>query len=134
MLLMLASPAWATPATLKRSIENITQAPLDLLVAPYIAGESIVRNMQEIDDTLGVRIAYPIPGYVWNLLVQVGTPVLREMTGVLEFVPGLVVAFTHADLDPLFDPVEDNDALVDYDEIPFYRIKFGVHYTAGGGY
>jgi len=110
----------------------MTQAPLDILAAPIVAGQTIVTNLREIDDTLAVRIAYPLPGFAWNLMVQLGAGVIREMTGVLEFVPGTVLLFTHAEMDPLFDPVEENDALVDFEGIPFYRIKFGINYTTAG--
>ncbi len=125
---LVASPAAATPGTLKRSIENLTLFPLDLVLAPVVAGQSIVRNMQEIDDSTGVRIAYPLPGFVWNMFVQGGAAVLRGMTGVLELPPGLVLLFTDADMDPLFDPADEQDALVDY-ETPVYWVKFGINYT-----
>jgi len=51
---------------------------------------------------------------------------------VMELPTGLILLFTDAEMDPLFDPVEDNEALVLYDEYEdTYRVKFGVHYTGG---
>jgi hypothetical protein len=128
LLLFAALPAAATPATLKRSVENLTLWPFDVALSPVTAGYSIYRNMRDIDDSLGVRIAYPVPGYAWNVMVQVGAGVLRGVTGCLELVPGLILVPFSADMDPLYDPVEENSALVNYDT-PVYRVKFGVDYT-----
>ncbi len=125
---MVASPMAATPDTLKRSIENLSQAPLDLALSPIVAGQTVVRNLQDIEDSPGVRIVYPVPGYVWTVFVQAGAAVLRGITGAIEFLPGLALFFTDAELDPIFDPVADQDALVDY-ETDFYWVKFGVNYT-----
>lgn len=126
-----AAPATATMDTLKRSVENITQCPLDIVTSPFVAGQSIYRNMQDIDDSTGVRIAYPVPGYAWNLVVQWGASVLRGVTGVIEFLPGVVLSFTDADMEPLFDPAVENQALVDI-ESDIYHLKFGVDYTTPG--
>jgi hypothetical protein len=57
--------------------------------------------------------------------------VLRGVTGVFEFLPGLILLPLDADMDPLFDPVVENSALVDYDN-PVYHVKFGTDYTSGG--
>ena len=123
--------ASATPATFKRSIENLTQWPLDLALSPVVAGKTIYTNLQDVNDSTGVRIAYPIPGFVWTTSVQVGAAVLRGVTGVFEFLPGLILLPLDADMDPLFDPVVENSALVDYDN-PVYHVKFGTDYTSGG--
>ena len=131
LLAIAAAPAAATPATLKRSVENMTQWPLDLVLSPYVAGNSIYQNMQSETDTTAVKIAYPVPGYAWNLMVQVGASVLRGVTGVIEFVPGVILLPLDAEFDPLYDPVEDNPAVVEYDN-PVYRLRFGVTYTTGG--
>ena len=123
--------ASATPATLKRSVENLTQWPLDLALSPVVAGNTIYNNLSSVDDSTGVRIAYPIPGFIWTTSVQVGAAVLRGVTGVFELLPGLILLPLDADLDPLFDPAVENSALVDYDN-PVYHVKFGTNYTAGG--
>ena len=123
--------ASATPATFKRSIENLTQWPLDLALSPVVAGKTIYTNLQDVNDSTGVRIAYPIPGFVWTTSVQVGAAVLRGVTGVFEFLPGLILLPLDADMDPLFDPAVESSALVDYDN-PVYHVKFGTDYTSGG--
>jgi hypothetical protein len=123
-----ALPAAAGPQTLKRSIENITLAPLDLGASPIVAGRTLYRNFNDIDDSRMVRIVYPVPGYVWLTSVQAGASVLRFVTGALELLPGLILLPFDAELDPLFDPAEENDALVNV-ESPVYDLKFGVDYT-----
>ncbi len=127
----LPSGASATPATLKRSVENLTLWPLDLALSPVVAGKTIYNNLNSIEDSTGVRIAYPIPGFVWVTSVQIGAAVLRGVTGVFEFIPGLLLLPFDADLDPLFDPAAENEALVDFDN-PVYHVKFGTDYTSGG--
>lgn len=128
---LLASPGSATPATLKRSVQNLTQWPLDVVTAPVTSGLSIYRNLREIDDSPAVRIAYPVPGYFWNLMVNWGASVLRGVSGVIEFLPGIALAFTDAEMTPLFDPAEQNPALVSY-ETGIYDLRFGIDYTTPG--
>jgi hypothetical protein len=128
---MVSSPVSASPETLKRSVENLTQWPLDLALSPVVAGKTVVQGLQDIDDSTAVKIAYPVPGFVWVTFVQAGTAVLRGLTGVFEFLPGLGLLPFEADLDPLFDPAYDNEALVDF-ETPVYHIKFGISYTSAG--
>lgn len=132
LALGLAAPASAGPDTLKRSVENLTLWPLDVVTAPVVGAKTIVDNMQTIDDTTAVRIAYPVPGFVWNTFVQTGAGVLRGFSGLFELGPGLVLLPFDNEMNPLFDPVENNPALVDA-EAPFYRAKFGVTYTNPGG-
>ena len=131
LVFMVSSPVSASPETLKRSVQNLTQWPLDLALGPVVAGQTIVRNMQDIDDSMAVKIAYPVPGFVWVTFVQSGCALLRGLTGVFEFLPGIGLLPFEADLDPLFDPADENEALVDF-ETPVYNLRFGVNYTSTG--
>jgi hypothetical protein len=129
---MVSGPVSASPETLKRSIGNLTQCPLDLALSPVVAGKTVYQNLQEIDDSMAVKIFYPVPGFVFVTFVQAGAAVLRGVTGVFEFLPGLgLLPFPDTDLDPLFDPADENEALVDY-ETPVFYFKFGVSYTTSG--
>ena len=128
LLVGMAGPASATPETLKRSVSNVLFGPLDILFTPVVSARNIVRKLQDVDDTMGVRVAYALPGYGWDMGVQVGGGVTRVLTGVLEFLPGIGLFFFDADLDPLFTPAEKSEALVDYDTTPL-NIKFGITYT-----
>ena len=48
--------AQASPETLRRSLGNIIQSPIDVLLAPVVAGRTLVTNLRDIDDTLPVQI------------------------------------------------------------------------------
>lgn len=128
LALVVAAPATASPETLKRSMSNILMGPFDIATAPVVAGQTLYRNLSDIDDSTGVRIFYPLPGYVWTTAVQTGAGVLRSVTGVLELIPGLFLLPFETDMEPLFDPAEDNEALVDVD-LFLMNLKFGVDYT-----
>jgi hypothetical protein len=129
----LAGPASATTDVIQRSFENMPQGLLDSLLSPYTAGRSIYNNMTTIQDTPGVRVAYLVPGYAWNVMCNFGGGLIRSLTGVMELPTGLVLLFSDAEMEPLFDPVEDNEALVYLDQFEdTYRVKFGVDYTTGG--
>jgi len=125
--------AHATGETLKRATSNLLMAPFDIALSPVVAGKTIVTNMREIDDTMPVRVVYAVPGYVFLTGVQAGAGVIRMITGVLEFVPGVGLLFFDTDLDPLYDPVERGEALVDYDT-RFLNVKFGIDYTGASAY
>ena len=127
--LLAAAPAQASPETLKRSLGNILCAPLDVALSPVVGAKTVYDNIRFIDDSLGVRIAYPIPGVIWNTGIVIGIGVIREMTGLVELIPGLLLFFSKDDLDPLLDPAESADALVEI-ENDFLPIRFGVLYTA----
>jgi len=127
--LFASTPAAATPETLKRSVGNALFAPLDIAASPVTAGKALYTNLREIDDARWKQIVFPIPGYAWILGVQIGAGAIREIAGLLELVPGLGLFFFDADLHPLFDPAERNEALVDL-ETPALNIKFGVNYIA----
>jgi hypothetical protein len=127
LLALLPAAASASPETLKRSVGNMLFGPVDVAFGPVVAAQSIYNNLQNVDDTMAVRVAYTVPGYVWNTAMQVGGGVTRVLTGVIEFLPGLGLVFFDADLDPLFAPVERSEALVDYDTPPLH-FKFGVNY------
>ena len=125
--------AHATGETLKRATSNILMAPFDMVLSPIVAGKTIVTNMREIDDTTGVRVAYAVPGYIFLTGVQLGASTIRAISGVLEFVPGLGLLFFDTDLDPLYDPVENGEGMVDYDT-RFMNFKFGIDYTGAAAY
>jgi hypothetical protein len=128
LLALPAAPADASPKTLKRSIENMTQGPLDVATAPVTSVWSIYNNMRSIGDSTAVRIFYPAPGFLWNTMVNAGAGVLRGVTGVMEFVPGIVLLPFETDLDPLFDPPYSAPSIVNW-ENGFYDLKFANDYT-----
>ena len=123
-----AAPAGASPETLKRSVGNILFGPLDIVCAPIVGPRTVFKNVQDIEDSMWVRVAYIVPGIVWNTTLEAGSGIIRTMTGLIELLPGIGLIPFKADLDPLFSPVEKSDALVDQ-ETPVLNIKFCIDYV-----
>lgn len=127
--LCLPSASSATPDTLKRAISNILCAPGDIVLSPVIATYTVVDNMRNIRDSTGVRVAYAFPSVAWNTGVVVGIGVIREITGLLELLPGVGLFFSESDIDPLLAPVENSEALWEY-ENDAILLRIGMLYTA----
>jgi hypothetical protein len=133
LALAAAAPAGATTDVIQRSFENMPQGIGDALLSPYTAGRTVYNNLNNIEDTPGVRVAYTVPGYFWNVMCNFGGGLIRTITGVIELPTGLVLLFSDAEMEPLFDPVEDNEGLITFDQFEdVYRVKMGVDYTTGG--
>lgn len=131
--LLAASSAGATTSVIKRSFENMPQGVVDAALSPITAGAGVYNNMTTIQDTMPVRVAYAVPGYAWNVMCNFGGGVIRSITGLMELPVGLVLLFSDDDMEPLFDPAEDNEALLTLDQYEdIYRFKVGVDYTTGG--
>ena len=140
--LLAPATAQASPETLRRSIGNIIQSPLDVVLAPVVAGRTIVTNLRDIDDTTPVRVFYTVPGFFWLTGVQVGAAVLRGVSGCLELLPGIFLLPFETDTDPLFDPADRGAAIVEYENplveneiaqwFPMitWNVRFGVTYTS----
>ncbi len=128
LALWVASPAGASPETLKRSVSNLLMAPLDMICSPYVGMRSVFVNLREIDDTTGVRVAYFLPGLGWNVGQQTFAGAFRLLAGALEFVPGLFLLPFEADITPIFALSERQDAIVDI-ELPVLYLKFGINYV-----
>ena len=122
-----ALPASASSETLKRSLTNLAFGPLDFALAPVTGATGVYRNLQDIDDTMGVRVFYAVPGVVWNTAFNMGGGVLRVFTGALELVPGILLLPFEADMTPLFAPPERAPALID-EETDSLSIKIGIDY------
>lgn len=128
LTLWVASPAAASPETLKRSVSNLLMAPLDILFGPYVGMRSVFVNVREIDDTTGVRVAYFLPGLGWNVGQQTFAGAFRLLSGALEFIPGLFLLPFEADIRPIYALAERQDGIVDI-EFPFLYLKFGINYV-----
>ena len=128
-----ASPAAATPQTLLRGVTNVLFAPLDAALAPVSTAIGIRDNMDSIDDSPGVRLVYPIPGFFYTMGLQVGGSIIRLVTGVIEIIPGVPLVFMDTDIDALFATVDDAAALVEFDsDILDGGYRFGVNYSTPG--
>lgn len=123
-------PAEAAAETLRRSLQNIALAPFDIALAPVSAGHALYRNLDESEESTAVKVAFVVPGFVWNTGVNLLGGALRELAGLLELPPGLVLAGFETQLPPLLDVVERSDALVDAEGRVFHW-RLGVDYTSG---
>jgi hypothetical protein len=142
LLALSPTVAQASPETLRRSLGNIIQSPLDVVLAPVVAGRTLVGNLRDIDDTLPVQVFYAAPGFVWLTGVQVGAAVLRGVAGLIELVPGIFLLPFETDIDALYDPADRGAALVEFENplaedgvakwFPMitWNVRFGVTYTS----
>jgi prolipoprotein diacylglyceryltransferase len=128
LLLFLASPAAASSETLKRSISNMLFGPTDIALGPIVGARSAYYNVQDVDDTMGVRVVYLVPGVAWNGAMCMAGGVLRTMTGLIEFIPGLILLPFESDMDTMFAPPERASALID-EETDLMPIKIGINYV-----
>jgi hypothetical protein len=121
-----ARPALAQPTLLKQSTENILMGPLDALVAPYTAYDTLRMNM-EPDMSTGAKIATGIVGFPYNWGTYIVLGGFRLAAGVFGIPIGLVLwpvnAFHPVRVGPLFDTSEAA-ALVDT-KTPVLDFKFG---------
>ncbi len=122
-----AVPASASSATLNRAVTHLAFGPLDFALSPITGTTGVYRNLEDIDDSTGVRIVYAVPGVVWNTAFNMGGSVLRVFSGVLEMVPGILLLPFEADMSPLFAPPERAPALID-EETDWLSIKIGINY------
>lgn len=129
--LVLVAPlsAQASTKTLARSVSNIFFAPLDILLSPVTAGKGQVEKMTEVEDTMGVRIAYALPGYIWYTGVIIGAGTIRGLTGLIQFIPAVVLLPFETDMDEMMDPVDRAPALVEIDS-ELFPVKFGIDFTS----
>jgi hypothetical protein len=124
------SPASADATQLCRSITAITLAPTDVVLAPYIAYDTIRSRFESYDDSRGVKIAYTVPGYVFLIGVQVYGTAMRIVAGGLEFVPGLFTFFREGSATAFFQNWDEGEAVyaTEYGPCP---IKIGSYYAGG---
>lgn len=108
-----SSPAAASPDTIRRGFSNIVGGPMDMILSPITAIMTVATNLQDIDDSTGVRLAYFLPGWIWLSGLNFGAGGIRTITGCLEMLPGVILFPFETDIDPLFDPVEDAGALIE---------------------
>ena len=119
-------PALAQPTLLKQSAENMLMGPLDALVAPYTAWQTLQMNM-EPDMPTGGKVFTNLIGipYNWGTYIVLGG--FRFAAGVFGIPIGLALwpvnEFHPVHVGPLFDTSEAG-ALVDA-KTPVMDFKFG---------
>ena len=64
-----------------------------------------------------------------NIDLAEGSGTIRGLTGIVQFLPAMVLLPFETDLEPLMDPVDRAPALVEFD-FELFPIKFGIDYTS----
>ena len=123
--------ASADAVQLCRSLTAIALAPTDIILSPYISYQDLRTGLDENDDTLGVKLAYIVPGYIFLNFMQVGGAAIRVVAGALEFVPGLFSLPRETSGKAFFANWADGRALYDSEWGPCL-IKIGSSYNATG--
>jgi hypothetical protein len=128
----LPAPARAGTQTLSRAVRNILMSPLDVILSPVVATKALYTNWRDSDDTMAVKIVYPIPGWAWLTSVELGASVIRGISGAIELIPGLFLVPTNTELDPIYELPENREALVNWQDATGFGFKFGVDYVSPG--
>lgn len=118
-----AQVAMATGQSLKRSVGNITQAPLDVALVPVAAALTSVRNSSKCKKLRWKPVCVAV-GTGWHTLLGLGGAAGRGAGGVIELPLGLAFLFSSKDGPAVFDP-SGVAALVDV-PTDVYDIKFGM--------
>ena len=117
--------------TLKRSVGNITQFPLDILLAPVQAGNRINKNMKETKDPTALKVVMLVPGWVFLTGTNAFGATMRAFAGVFELPPGLFLLFREdAEMYPVFPITERGGALINKDTKAFH-FMIGIDYAGG---
>jgi len=110
---------------LKHGVESLIAAPLEFLVSPYVAGDTLNSNLTTQHYSIGGKIAFAVPGFTWLLMAQVCMASGRAVAGIVEVPYGLALLVTPFDPDPLLD-LENEPALVEHPTEPF---RFGIYFA-----
>jgi hypothetical protein len=98
-----ARPVAAGTRLFMHSINTVGATPLELAVSPYVAGDTLVHNMNVQGMSTGGKRAFAVPGFIWLWMSQIGIAAGRGMGGFLELPVGLALLATPWDLGPLLD-------------------------------
>ena len=128
-----AADAHASAESLKRSFENMTQGPLDLVFTPVVAGQTAYENLEAEGHTTGGIVRFAPVTYGGLLIMDWAAGFFRTLSGFAELPVGLgalaASPFTDWEPPPFFD-VSKPSALVDH-PTSWYHVKFGVHHVGG---
>ena len=128
---VVAAPAVAQPATMLNGVENVTMAPVDAVLAPVVAVQSVRTNLQEarmgpVGQSITMLVGVP---WIWALQnVLTGA---RIVSGIGEMGLGLALTpaslFTDVDERQLFDATTSAPMV---NRQGAFDVVFGSHYIA----
>lgn len=117
--------------TLKRSVGNLTQFPLDMLLAPIQAGNRLNKNLKTEQDPMALKVVMIVPGWIFLTGNNVFGATMRAFAGVVELPPGLFLLFRKdAEMYPVFPITERGGALFNKDTKAFH-FMMGIDYAGG---
>lgn len=123
--------AHASVASMKRSIENVTQGPLDVVLTPVVAAVTARDNVEAEIHSTGGKVMGGALTYFGLVLMDLHAGFFRTFAGAVElpFALGALAASPLTDWEPppFFD-VEKKTALVDRPS-SVYNVKFGVQHV-----
>jgi len=121
--------------TLKNSVGNMTQAPLDLALIPATSATTVYRGVigsktySPLAKVLVSPFAFTL-GTTFCSLVTLTTGTLRLLDGVASLPVGLAVLPTDKEIPLIYHHVPNAPAMVDHDTKAFH-FNFGVYYCQG---
>jgi hypothetical protein len=121
--------------TLKNSVGNMTQAPLDLALIPATSVTTIYRALigsktySPLAKVLMSPFAFTL-GTTFCSLLSLTTGGLRLLDGVASLPVGLAVLPTDKEIPLVYHRVENAPAMVDHDTRA-YHVNFGIYYCQG---
>jgi hypothetical protein len=133
--LLRADSVLAGGQTLKKSVGNMTQAPLDLALIPATSTATIARGLvgsktySPFAKVLMAPFAFTL-GTTFCSLLSLTTATIRLLDGVASFPVGLAVLPTDKEAPSLYNHVPNARAMVDHDTKP-YHFNFGIYYCEG---
>src|SRR5262245_45729671 len=131
LVALVAGPAGATVTPLKRSVENVLQAPLDAVLTPVVAAKTAYTNIGNEDHTAFGDVTLGFVTWTGLVVFDWFASGFRFMSGAFEFPIGLsalaATPFTDKDPPPLMD-LSQTPALVDH-PTEYFDVKFGVYHV-----
>ena len=117
VLTVVASPAAASPDTIRRALGDTVSGVQDVVLAPFWSGpRAVYRNLDSVSDSGLAQGLYAVSGYLGLSLLHVSQGALRSVVGVLCIPVGLVML-------PFEQDVEWNGFRQGYD--PLYELDIG---------
>jgi len=115
---------------LKRAVENVTQGPLDGLLAPVVGTLTGFRNVSAEGHSVAGTIALGSIASLGLSIFDGSAAFFRTLAGLVELPVGVgalaASPFTNWEPAPFFD-VEKSPALVQHPS-PWFNVKFGVYH------
>ena len=113
LALAFATPAQASPDTLRLAFEDMTFGAVDVAASPVTAGVATAKNLDAVSDHPVLQGLYVLPGWLGLTFLQVGQGVLRAVVGAVEVLPGLALFPFDADVPEDWNVFRRGDLLVD---------------------